>query len=73
MNAITETKLTATNLKKALWETMQGIKGDQILPAQGDAIASQAREILRTVKVQLQVVAQSKRNVPTEVIDFVES
>lgn len=65
-------KLTAVNLKNALWETLQSIKKDDMLPAQGDAIASQAREILRTVKVQLQVAAQSKRNVPTEIIDFVE-
>lgn len=65
-------KLSAVNLKNALWETLQSIKEDTMLPAQGDAIASQAREILRTVKVQLQVSAQSKRNVPTEIIDFVE-
>lgn len=65
-------KLTAVNLKNALWETLQSIKSDDMLPAQGDAIASQAREILRTVKTQLQVCAQSKRNVPTEIIDFVE-
>lgn len=64
--------LSAVNLKNALWDTLQAIKNDVMLPAQGDAIAAQAREILRTVKVQLQVVAQSKRNVPTEVIDFVE-
>lgn len=43
-----------------------------MLPGQGDAIAAQAREILRTVKVQLQVAAQSKRNIPTEIIDFSE-
>lgn len=65
-------KLTAVNLKNALWETLQAIKADDMLPAQGDAVAAQAREILRTVKVQLQVAAQSKRNVPTEIIDFVE-
>ena len=65
-------QLTAVNLKNALWDTLQEIKADNMLPAQGDAIASQAREILRTVKVQLQVAAQSKRNVPTEIIDFVE-
>lgn len=65
-------KLTAVNLKNSLWETLQAIKTDTMLPAQGDAIAAQAREILRTVKVQLQVAAQSKRNVPTEIIDFVE-
>jgi hypothetical protein len=64
--------LSATNLKTALWETLNDIKGDKMLAAQGDAIAAQAREILRTVKVQLQICAQSKRNVPTEVIDFAE-
>lgn len=65
-------KLSAVNLKDALWETLQGIKDDNILPGQGDAVAAQAREILRTVKVQLQVCAQAKRNVPTEILDFVE-
>lgn len=64
--------LSATNLKTALWETLQDIKGDRMQPAQGDAIASQAREILRTVKVQLQVCAHTKRSVPLEVIDFAE-
>lgn len=65
-------KLSAVALKDTLWETLNNIKSDNMLPAQGDAIAAQAREILRTIKVQLQVVAQAKRNVPTEIIDFVE-
>jgi len=65
-------KLSAVNLKDALWETLQAIKAGSIQPAEGDAIAGQAREILRTVKVQLQVVGQAKRSVPTEVIDFAE-
>lgn len=64
--------LSAVNLKNVLWETLNNIKSDNMLPAQGDAIAAQAREIIRIVKVQLQVVAQAKRNVPTEIIDFVE-
>jgi hypothetical protein len=64
--------LSATNLKNALWETLKDIKSNTIQPAQGDAIASQAREILRTVKVQLQVAAQSKRSIPAEVISFSE-
>lgn len=64
--------LSAVNLKNALWETLQSIRNETVLPGQGDAVAAQAREILRTVKVQLQVCAQSKRNIPTEVIDFVE-
>ncbi len=64
--------LSAVNLKQALWETLNAIKSDTMLPAQGDAIAAQAREILRTVKVQLQVVGQAKRRVPEEIISFAE-
>lgn len=66
------TKLSAVNLKNALWETLNAIKSDTMQPAQGDAIASQAREILRTVKVQLQVSQQSKRSIPVEIIEFAE-
>lgn len=65
-------ELTATNLKAALWETLNDIKSGAIQPGQGDAIASQAREILRTVKVQLQVTSVAKRSVPVEVITFSE-
>ena len=65
--------LTAANLKQALWETLNDIKTGARQPAEADAIASQAREILRTVKVQLQVSAQSKRSVPLEVVQFAES
>lgn len=65
-------KLCAVNLKDALWDTLQSIQNGQLQPAEGDAIAGQAREILRTVKVQLQVVGQAKRAVPQEIIDFAE-
>jgi hypothetical protein len=41
-------------------------------PAEGDAIASQAREILRTTNTQLRIAQQSKRNVPADVIAFSE-
>lgn len=64
--------LSAVNLKTALWETLNKIKSDDMLPAQGDSIAAQAREILRTVKVQLQIVGQAKRKVPTEIVEFAE-
>ena len=64
--------LNASNLKGALWETLNAIKEGTVQPAQGDAVAAQAREILRTVKVQLQVTNQSKRSVPADVIAFAE-
>lgn len=68
----TTKELNATNLKSALWETLNAIKDGTVQPAQGDAVAAQAREILRTVKVQLQVTNQSKRSVPADVIAFAE-
>ena len=65
-------ELTAVSLKNTLWETLNDLKSGTIQPGQGDAIAAQAREILRTVKVQLQVTQQAKRSVPVEVITFSE-
>ncbi len=64
--------LNASNLKAALWDTLNELRSGAVQPGQGDAIASQAREILRTVKVQLQVTSQSKRSVPVDVIEFAE-
>lgn len=64
--------LTATNLKNALWDTLQGLQAGVVQPGQGDAIAAQAREILRTVKVQLQVANQTQRSVSLEVVNFAE-
>ncbi len=66
------TDLTATNLKDALWSTLTDLRSGTIQPGQGDAIAAQAREILRTVKVQLQISSQTARPVPAEVITFSE-
>ena len=65
-------ELTASNLKDVLWKTMQDLQAGNIQPGQGDAIAAQAREILRTVRTQLAVVGQAKRNVPADVIAFSE-
>jgi hypothetical protein len=43
-----------------------------MLPNRADAIAAQSREILRTVKMQLQIAGQTKRQVPHEVVEFSE-
>lgn len=66
------TSLTASNLKDALWTTLNQVKAKRMLPGHADAVASQAREILRTVKVQLQISGQTNRPVPVEVIEFSE-
>lgn len=45
--------LTGENLKAVLWETLIGIKGKKISPAQGQAIAAQSREIIRVVRTEM--------------------
>lgn len=65
-------ELTATNLKKALWDTLEAVQSGKVAPAEADSIATQAREILRTTNTQLMIFKQSKRNVSTEVINFAE-
>ena len=64
--------LTAGSLKDILWETLTDLKHENILPNRADAIAAQSREILRTIKVQLQVAGAAKRAVPQDIIDFTE-
>jgi hypothetical protein len=64
--------LTASSLKDILWETLTDLKSEQMLPNRADAIAAQSREILRTIKTQLQIAGQSKRGIPQEIIDFSE-
>ncbi len=64
--------LTAGSLKDILWETLTDLKHDNIMPNRADSIAAQSREILRTIKVQLQVAGQAKRGVPQDIIDFSE-
>lgn len=63
-------KLTATNLKDALWDTLQQLQDGKIEAGQADSISSQAREILRTVKIQLDISRDSKRDVSADVIAF---
>lgn len=64
--------LTASSLKEVLWETLNDVKTEQMLPNRADAIAAQSREILRTIKTQLQVAGQAKRAIPDEIIEFSE-
>lgn len=65
-------QLNASNLKEQLWNTLNDLRAGRIQPGHGDAIASQAREILRTVRTQLLVTSQAKRPVPTDCISFAE-
>lgn len=66
-------ELSAKNLKSALWEVLNSVKDGKMDPGQADAIASQAREILRTTNTQLRISQQAKRPVGADVINFSEA
>ena len=65
--------LNAGSLRDVLWETLNDVRNNQMLPNRADSIAGQAREILRTVKTQLQVASATRRGVPEDVIKFSET
>ena len=69
-NTNDDPKLNAVNLKAALWSTLNQVKRGEITPGTGDVVASQAREILRTVRAQLAIFAQAGKAVSDELIDF---
>lgn len=62
------TKLTAKNLK----ETLNSVREGRTDASIADSVACQAREILRTTKIQLQISRDSKRDIPADVISFNE-
>lgn len=64
--------LSAGSLRDVLWETLNDVRRNDMLPNRADAIASQAREILRTVKTQLQIASAARRGVPNDIITFSE-
>lgn len=64
------TELNAKNLKQALWETLHAVRTGKMTADSGDAVAGQAREILRTVRVQLAIFAAASDTVSDELIDF---
>jgi len=63
-------KLNAATLKRALWETLHKVKDGSMEASQGDAVAAQAREILRTAKVQLSIMDKARLEISTELTNF---
>jgi hypothetical protein len=63
-------KLNAVALKDTLWDTLLEVRAGKLDPAVGDAVAVQAREILRTTKLQCQILAQAKETLTSELVDF---
>lgn len=63
-------KLNADALKSELWDSLMGLKQGNLDAATGNAVASQAREILRTIRTQLIILDKSHAEVTKELKDF---
>lgn len=48
-------ELTATNLKAALWSTLQDVKVGTITPAIANSVATQSREIVRIINTEIRI------------------
>jgi hypothetical protein len=57
-------------LRDVLWETLNDVRTNQMPPNRADAVATQAREILRTIKTQLNISAASKGRIAQPLIKF---
>lgn len=62
--------LNAKNMKDVLWEILQKLKLGSIEVSQADAIALQAREIIRVIKSQQSIIRQAGEKITTELIDY---
>lgn len=65
--------LTAENMKDQLWETFRLLRDDKIAAPQACAIAKQAKEILRVVKIQMAIAKETERKIPQRLITFSEA
>lgn len=62
--------LNAKSMKAILWATMNELKTGETKPDVADAIASQSREILRTINTQLKIAQLSKTDISADVVGF---
>ena len=62
--------LNAVNLKHALWSTLRDLRSNEIDANVADAIACQAREIIRTTRIQTQILSLAGLPMSVELVDF---
>ena len=65
-------ELNAKNLKETLWENVKQIKTGEMTPVTGHSIAAQVRELLGTVKVELEIQKQSGSEISHSLREFCE-
>lgn len=64
--------LNAENLKSVLWDTLQKLQANEIGPGPADAIAAQAREIVRTTNLQIKIAQMQRKQLSESLVKFAE-
>lgn len=64
-------ELNAKNLKLSLWETLNDVRKELIPNENANSVARQAREILRTVKTEMDIM-NFTGNLSSELNKFVK-
>lgn len=67
---MSKSKLSAKNMKNILWEALQKVKSKKLSPVEADAIATQAREIIRVIKTQQSIIQQSGEKITAELVEY---
>jgi len=62
--------LNAENLRNELWDTLHKVKSGAMTPGTADAVAAQGREILRTVRTQMQVLKFANESATKDLVSF---
>lgn len=66
MDKTNEPKLNATNLKAALWNTLQAVQSGEISPKIANSVASQSRAILSVVSLQIRMESNKALSAKTK-------
>lgn len=62
--------LSGNNLKRELWRALLGVKEKRITPEAANAIAATAREILRVVKLEMDIAYKSDQRIPSGLLTY---
>lgn len=63
-----EIKLTSTALKLELWRALLGVRDKKISPAVANAIAVQARELMRIVKTEMDIIGNEGNSIQSKIL-----
>ena len=64
--------LNGKALKQVLWETLHDLKQKKIDAKVANSVASQSREIMRVMKMELTVLSMAQKKVTAKMLGFVE-